>query len=558
MIENFEKPNSKGEVCNEGKNASGHHTLQGMYRPVLLLFSFLLLSASMFAQGDLPVVEIKADRTMIYPQRMELMGEETLMDILQMVPELMIAGYEDVISNYNLRIDNCPMNGDTKLILSQMKARDIAKIQVCDNTGVAKGTIGTGRVLDINMKMPERLNGFVEGQGDFGKDVAGIGAVNAFYGSQHTDLYANASYRHQDGDAEYLTLHMTNRLDDRNKLLTYFTRQYLDRPSGASRKLMGRARYFHTFNDLGTELLLGGGYQHASDPVLCKKLPLCIAELNTPLLTERLSMMAGFEGDFLMTNQKGADRSWDVFNYDAYLQFTYALPRWKLTAGHRVMFYNYKLEEAGTTQKHSDTRHNANACVIYAPDGRNQIQLGYYRKYYNPSHDTFFLNASQLSDEEWAITKGRLMERNINQMKLSYAYSRQKLTVQTEASYYAVEEDENFAELGASAYWKGKGVSLAGGANLYAAKSRTYASFRFAPTAYLPHDWQIGLQMVCYTKSSPQHEETGVPVYGCLSANKQLGRKWNVGVDWHDMFDAFCSHAKVNRHAADIKLQYRF
>jgi len=49
---------------------------------------------------------------MIYPQRMELTGEESLMDILQMVPELLIAGYEDVISSYSLRIDNCPMNGD--------------------------------------------------------------------------------------------------------------------------------------------------------------------------------------------------------------------------------------------------------------------------------------------------------------------------------------------------------------------------------------------------------------------------------------------------------------
>ena len=64
-----------------------------------LVFGFLLLSASMFAEGDLPVVEMKADRTMIYPQRMELTGEESLMDVLQMVPELMIAGYEDVISS---------------------------------------------------------------------------------------------------------------------------------------------------------------------------------------------------------------------------------------------------------------------------------------------------------------------------------------------------------------------------------------------------------------------------------------------------------------------------
>ena len=112
--------------------------------------------------------------------------------------------------------------------------------------------------------------------------------------------------------------------------------------------------------------------------------------------------------------------------------------------------------------------------------------------------------------------------------------------------------------MGASVYWKTNGLSLTGGSNLYTAKSGTYASFRLAPTAYLPHEWQIGMQVVCYTKNVPKREETGVPVYGCLSVNKQIGRKWNLGVDWHDMFDACCSEAKVNRHAANIKLQYRF
>ena len=532
--------------------------LQRMYRQILILISLLPLYVSMSAEDSLPIIEIKADRTMIYPQRMELTGDETLMDILQIVPELMIGGYDDVISSYNLRIDNCPMNGDTRLILSQMKAKDIAKIQVCDNTGVAKGTIGMGRVLDINMKMPDTLKGFVEGQGDFGKDVAGIGSVNALYGSQHTDLYANASYRHQEGNEEYLTLHMTNRFDDRNRLLTYFTQQYLDLPSDMSRKIMGRARYFHTFNEQGTELLVVGGYQYASDMLLSNKLPLYIVELNTPLFSERLSMMLGVEGDFLMTKQKDTDRSWNVFNNDIYLQFTYSLPKWKFTVGNRVMFYNYKLVESGISQKHSNTRDNANACVIYLPDNRNQIQLGYYRKYYNPSYLVLFMNANTLSDEEWAIAKALLQEWNINQVKLAYAYSKQKLTVQTEASYYNVEDGENFLEMGASVYWKTNGLSLTGGSNLYTAKSGTYASFRFAPTAYLPHEWQIGLQLVYYTKSTPIRELYGTPVYGCLSVNKQLGKRWNLGIDWHDMFDAFCSQAVVNRHAANLKLQYRF
>jgi len=309
---------------------------------------------------------------------------------------------------------------------------------------------------------------------------------------------------------------------------------------------------------VGTELLVVGGYQYASDPIFSNKLPLYIIELNTPLLTKRLSMMLGVEGDFLMTRQKDTDRSWDVFNHDIYLQFTYSLPQWRFTVGNRVMFYHYKLVESGTSQKHSDTRNNTNACVIYVPDNRNQVQLGYYRKFYNPAYLVFFMDDNVYFDEEWARAAGQLDEWDIDQFKLSYAYSKQKLTVQAEANFYVVEGEENYAELGASAYWKTKSLMLAGGPNFYITKNRAFATLRFAPTAYLSHDWQVGMQLVFYTNNSPIREVYGTPVYGCLSVNKQFGKRWNLGVDWHDMFDALCSEAVVNRHAANIKLQYRF
>ncbi len=142
-----------------------------------MLLVFGMLAASLYAEDSLPVVEVKGDRTMIYPQRMDLTGEETLMDILQMVPDLMVGGFEYVIDDYNLRVDNCPMNGDVRLILSQMKAKDVAKIQVCDNTGVAKGTVGLGNVLDINMLMPDTVKGFVEGLGLHGAGTIGMAAA---------------------------------------------------------------------------------------------------------------------------------------------------------------------------------------------------------------------------------------------------------------------------------------------------------------------------------------------------------------------------------------------
>lgn len=518
-----------------------------MYRSMIILMACWLAVASVCADDSLPIIEVKADRTMIYPQRMDLNGEESLMDVLQMMPELMIRGYEDVLDACNLRIDNAPVNGDTRLILTQMKAKDIAKIQVCTNTGVAKGTVGMGRVLDINMAMPDTVKGFVEGQGGFGKALEGNGTVNVLYGSERTDLYANATYRYQKGHKEYVSLHMTNRFDERNRLLTYLTQQYLAMPDGHSQKIMGRARYFHTFNDLGTELLVLGGYQYASDPVYANQLPMFVLELNTPLPVKGLTLLAGVEGDYQMTKQRGADKSWNMFNHDIYLQFTYSLPKWRFTVGHRVMLYNYRLADSLAAQKRFDVRNNTTACVIFVPNSRHQIQVGYFRKFMNPAYLVLPMQADTV-----------LRERDINQVKVAYAYSRQRLTVQPEASYYIVEGDENYGEIAASAYWRTKWVTLTGGANLYIAKSKVFASLRVAPTAYLPRQWQIGLQVVYYTPKSPVRELYGTPVYGCLSVNKQIGNFLSIGVDWHDMFDSFCSAAKVNRHAATVKVQYRF
>ena len=530
-----------------------------MFRPITLLICLLLMSVKTPAQSSLPIIEIKADRTMIYPQRIELTGQESLMDMLQMVPELMIAGYDELIDSYNLRIDNVPISGDKRLILNQMKAKDIERIQVCDNTGVAKGTIGLGKVLDINMKISTGLNGFAEGQADFGKDVQENGTVNAVYGSKGTDIYANAAYLYGEANREHVTFHMTNRFDDRNKLLTYFTQQHIEQPNNNDElKVMGRARYFHTFNDAGTELLLLGGYQYTSSHLVTNRLPIYVIELNTPLFTDKLSMMLGAEGDFPMTRQKSGDRHWRTFNNDIYLQFTYSLPRWRFTAGNRIMYYSYRVADDTDSRDYDDIRNNTNACVIFLPDDRNQLQLGYYRKYYNPAQDDLFLNTVSLAQDQWSVIRHKLDQRDINQVKLAYAYSKPQLTVQTEASYYIVEGDDNFTRVFASAYWKAKNLTLTGGVNLHIARDDSYASLRLAPTLNLPHTWQIGMQMVYYTGKAPYREEYGTPVYGCLSVNKQLGTHWHMGLDWHDMFDAWSSDAKVNRHAANLKLQYRF
>lgn len=503
------------------------------YRFFLSIFFLLPMVAW---ADDMPVMEVKTDRTMISPQRMELKGEESLMDVLQMVPDLMIAGYEDLISGYNLRIDNCPMNGDVRLILSQMKARDIAKIQVCDNTGVAKGTIGMGKVLDINMRnYDDGASGFVEGEGELlGHGTKflsqGTGTANILYGCPNMNLYANASYRYQAGNKEYLTLRMTNRLGERDKLLTYFTQQYVV----GNEKYMGRARYFHTFNDIGTELLLVGGYQYTKDATTESRLPLGIVELNTPLFTKNLSMMLGWEGDFAMNDSRQDDRNYHAFNNDIYLQFTYAMNQWKFTVGNRVMLYDYQLKMDGKEAHHNDTRNNSNACVIFMPELHHQILLGYYRKYYNPAYASLFQQQPTMNDEEWAVTRGQLVERNINEVKGSYTYSRKQLSVKAEGSYYTVENGKDFGTLGASAFWSQQMLTVAGGVNYYATGSGNYASIRLAPSLYLTKQWTVGVQTVYYTKNSPKRDNIGNAVYACLGISRTWGKHWHVGLDCYN------------------------
>ncbi|MBQ0015756.1 MAG: TonB-dependent receptor [Bacteroidales bacterium] len=529
-----------------------------------------MLSAA-FCQDttSLPIIEIKADRTIIYPQRMNLHGNESLLDILQMYPDLMIAGYEDLITGYNLRIDNCPMNADTRMLISGMLAKDILMIQVCDNTGVAKGTIGEGRVLDINMvPYVKGVEGYAEGDIEaFTSDrgIYGVGDVNMQYGNGNTDLYANASYRYEDVRRDHVMLHMTNRFGDRDRLITHFTQQYANSPSALipsdnsdiTEKYMGRFRYFHTFNDIGTELLLVGGYQYAQNETSQSSMPMYIVELNTPLVDKNLSFMLGTEGDFLTTNTLGSDMQYHVFNNDIYTQLTYALTRWRLSAGNRVMFYDYGIATSSHPKSpYYDTRDNANISAIFLPSASQQVQVAYYKKYYNPAYVMLFDGRHILSDDEWAITKGQLDEQNLNELKVAYAYSKNSLTLKAEGSYYAVEAGNNFGKIGVSGCWRLPMAVLNGGANLYTATNGSYATLRFATTLYLPKQWQVGLQGVYYSAYAPQRASTGVPVYGCVTVDKTFGKRLTMSVAWHDMFSQRGDGLSNQRFT--VILRYRF
>lgn len=515
----------------------------------------ILLMVSVFAPvlADDRPIEMRGDRVIIYPQRLELTGEESLLDILLMYPDLMQSGFSTMVGSYSVRVDNVTVGLDTRIFLNQLKAKLVSKIQICDNTGVAKGTVGLNRVIDINLlRLDEGLHGEVGGGA--GTDNLAQATTELRYGSKSTDIYAAASYAYDEqeraiGQQERLFAHMTNWFGPRDRLLSYFNQSYLDtkdyqfgpKLGSNQRSIQLRERYFHNFNDKGTELLVLGSYQRSNIPktriVWGKPTALMtdqdyvmgMLELNTPL-GKNLSMMLGWEGDFTWsTLQLGlyGQQKYLQNNNDFYLQYNYRLGRFLFTLGDRVMFYHYSLFGEGT----SETRNNIEASAVATIDSHSQAQLAYHRKFSNPS----FSVDESMSLEEWMLRKGNMKATYIDELKLGYTYARPNLTLSAATYLLGIDEGDDVWKLQTSAYFKRGIFAVTAGVNYYNVhgSDNDFATFHLDPRVSLPWQLQVSAQAILATKNATLEHETDS--YLALQVSKRFGNWLELGLDWHDI-----------------------
>lgn len=518
-----------------------------------LLFS-LLFVLSIEANAQDRTIEMRADRTIIYPQKMELQGEETLGDILTMYPDIMQEGFEDMLSGYNVRIDNVPINGDNRIICRQLKAKTISAIQICDNTGVAKGTTGLNRVIDIILAKNE--------EGTHGHTGIEAGTDNLTdhhamvrHKAPKTDVIALSSYSYQDIDNrishdQRLFAHMTNQLSAKDRLLTYVTQQYTNtrayptsgKEKAQNEKCLTRARYFHKFNDKGTELLLVGSYQygktsHTAAPTYGENATgtensstLYIAELNTPLL-KGLSMMAGAEGDFSYSSYRTSSAPRPTYmtsNNDLYLQLNYVTGPWRFTLGDRTMFYHYSAEDFS----HNDIRSNIEASAIASLTSHSQAQAAYHRKFINAP----FAPTTHITQEQWASIKPTLSADYIDEAKIAYTFTQRSRNISVAAYYQMIERSDNIMRLSASAYGKKGALAMTAGANLCITEGsgHDFATFHLSPRVTLPHQMRLNIQSIFSAGDLSLMRDEDVYLSGQLT--KQFGAHWHAAIEWHDIF----------------------
>lgn len=128
-----------------------------------LLIIALAMASTTYQTQAAPIEHI-GDRYIMHIPEMELTGEESLLDVLMMCPEVIsldgnniIGGdpFANLYGKFVIRIDNQEYGLDYATFLHHFKAREIETIKVCQNAEVMKGCSSLKKVIDITLRKKE-------------------------------------------------------------------------------------------------------------------------------------------------------------------------------------------------------------------------------------------------------------------------------------------------------------------------------------------------------------------------------------------------------------------
>ena len=457
----------------------------------MLAIAMLALSMSAIAQEEeaenLPVIEIRADRVCIFPQRVADLGEDaTVWDMLQMFPEPLLRSYDGVIDKYVVRMENLNRECDVRVFLTTLKAKYVEKIQIVDNPDVMKGSKNLGGVIDINMVRGAQEKDIYVGIEADTRNHLHFPVFNALYGNGKTDVMVTASINDKslhgnfDGMARYHATvnHAAN--DNHNFMFDVMGHYGSSDLDGAenSRFHGTQFQYDGVFNEKGTMLTVLSGFEYYDDKYTApyssalthgsrnrEFWQIYIVELNTPI-ARGLDLCLGWEGDYAgtrLTNSQhlalsnaeklkiqdafgiknlddnfAATDKFRTMNNDAYIQFDYAVGDFAFTLGDRVMFYHYgyKNDINSADESRNDPYNLMIASMLYKPSYHHQFQGAYYRRFVSPdSYDTHnYLHFD--TDGRTVITGNQKLDyQPADVYRVAYTFSQPKVWTSLIASY---------------------------------------------------------------------------------------------------------------------------
>lgn len=108
------------------------------------------------AQTSKAGVVIDVDKKIIRPRVLGLSAGYTLQEILELMPELLERGNENMLSRYTLQVDDISVGQSKDVVLTSLRAEEIDFIEIMQSPTVSVQQNGEGGVINVHLKPIEK------------------------------------------------------------------------------------------------------------------------------------------------------------------------------------------------------------------------------------------------------------------------------------------------------------------------------------------------------------------------------------------------------------------
>ncbi len=545
------------------------------------LFIILLLLVFLTPAHPDEVVEHDGDHYTIYVDRMDLKGDESLMDIILMCPEFFTCDGRTIISDYCICIDGLDLQIDNESFLRNTKASDVSIVQINNHSAVSNGYEANEGEFNIIFRKNSasdqvNLSGSTYGNAQLYADYTLHSADDRF--SLAATAIGNLRYRKSNEDGpttkraaeQDVRLAARWHLSDRDSLQLVFAQSFHDTKTRylgtpftypvIEREFSFIAAYQHLLNspDDDDDLEDGDDDDEAEESIIATEwgaeylsadlspndmrnaIVYGLVESEFPLFDDHLLVLAGTEHGYENVWQVGLDRQHYLYD-DVYLQVNGLWGPFQITLGDRFRLVNYWHKPYATTQEQWHKRDHQNdivAIVSCELGGGHTVQASLTQRHDTPAHeDLLEFNTKRRA----FIYYADYLMPTVYNTQLRYTYQCPSLVLMTSADSYQFHSAPSLPSseyaVRASAQWHSGPLWLTLGASFHhrqwQEKTDNFYNLKFMPSVYLSSRTRLSGTLL-YISNRYNHDESP-NLYANIRMSHRISSRINLFADYHDI-----------------------
>ncbi len=525
--------------------------------------------------ADAKIIEHIGDRYIIHVDEMELNGEETVLDVLLMCPEITSNNGSTTASpyymgEYRIRINNNDITMDAEMFLKNTRAKEIKKIQVCINPGVMKGSGNMKKVIDLYFRTPPKgTHGKVAVEADTKASGEILGRVitqsdKAWIAGQLAGKMTYANQTHQ--AIENANINAAWDITDKDQLLLqvaqYYNRSRADEaPCGNhDRTVTATACYTRSLSDNGAYAMfqLSSDYTTFDQQTDCyhSASPCGVLEFGFPFISKNIYITAGIESGYSTTKNVKEDYTNNDFYEDLYAQFDWTNGKWGVMVGDRIHLQYFKLSRYVTGEEdweHSISNNFFTTSVWCNINDHNTVQGTFARRFFGATHEDFGLPEYGYTTDVYQcpiyVSEARYTYQQHNFNLMATVKNEHKKLINNIGS-------DNILTAGFSAFAHVGVLRFTLGCDYnwerineynYHVNHGNWVSCHVSPQVSLKKGWRFTANAIYNSRRMKEDIDclnidilnfyTQPNFYLDVAASKQINKHWLVEARWHDIVD---------------------